>query len=208
MDNSVRQFQPFRRHLALQGAIFLIWHPRNYFQTMRRVTHVFFVSAVLGYCHDFPAGVAVRTLGAARQKSLCKIDQSQKRPLENSKGTGGNGKGSTALTVLLGFQNQTDEMRSPTEGATAAIFVSRSTTERRSTRARLRPGPSKIKQILFVPLGLGPGGRKHGLLCVLPEPFPFYRHGTLHVDGIPLHGRSPWRVAVWSRLLSLDEAAN
>jgi hypothetical protein len=135
MDNSVRQFQPFRRHLALQGAIFLIWHPRNYFQTMRRVTHVFFVPAVLGYCHDFPAGVAVRTLGAARQKSLCKIDQSQKRPLENSKGTRGNGKGSTALTVLLGFQNQTDEMRSPTEGATAAIFVSRSTTERRSTRA-------------------------------------------------------------------------
>jgi hypothetical protein len=88
MDNSVRQFQPFRRHLALEGAIFLIWHPRNHFQTMRRVTHVFFVPAVLGYCHDFPAGVAVRTLGAARQKSLCKIDQSQRGPQKIQKGPG------------------------------------------------------------------------------------------------------------------------
>ena len=55
---------------------------------MRRVTHVFFVPAILGYCHDFPAGVAVRTLGAARQKSLCKIDQSQKGPQKKSKGYG------------------------------------------------------------------------------------------------------------------------
>jgi hypothetical protein len=60
---------------------------------MRRVTHVFFVPAVLGYYHDFPAGVAVPTLGAARQKSLCKIDQSQKGPQKNSKGTRGYGKG-------------------------------------------------------------------------------------------------------------------
>jgi hypothetical protein len=51
MDNSIRQSQPFGRHFALNGAIFLIRYRRHQFQTMCSVTGVFLVLVIFPKCH-------------------------------------------------------------------------------------------------------------------------------------------------------------
>jgi len=47
LENGVREFYPFSRHFALNGAIFPIWCRRHRLQTMLRVARVLFVKKPL-----------------------------------------------------------------------------------------------------------------------------------------------------------------
>jgi hypothetical protein len=54
MQNGIRELQPFGRHLAVKGALFLVFGRRHHVQTVSCVTCVFFVLAALGNFHDTP----------------------------------------------------------------------------------------------------------------------------------------------------------
>jgi hypothetical protein len=51
-QSSLRELNPFGRHFALNGPIFLIWNLRHHLQTMLGVMRVLFVFVVLGSFHD------------------------------------------------------------------------------------------------------------------------------------------------------------
>jgi hypothetical protein len=52
MQNSVREFQPFSGHLAVDTTQLLVFRRDHHMQTVRRVTRVFFVLRFRRNCHD------------------------------------------------------------------------------------------------------------------------------------------------------------
>jgi hypothetical protein len=85
MQNTVREFQPFGCHFAVNSAIILGFYYRYQVQAMLGVTGVFFVLVVLGNCHDHLPLPALRlNLRPDAGVSLCKIEHLLRR-LEQAK---------------------------------------------------------------------------------------------------------------------------
>jgi hypothetical protein len=90
MQNTIRQFQPLRRHFALKDANVLFAYDSRHVQTVRGVARVLFVSVVLCRRHDLsafpPGGGIVFTLGRTCGVSLFKIDHFLRRDFQAATG--------------------------------------------------------------------------------------------------------------------------